>query len=78
MCPCATAPMTTEHFLQHSPLYDGLRGDKMARKQDPWGRSYMMTCGAEEDSGICEGHWSGCLKEVTDKAEEDICSIFRR
>ena len=25
MCPCETAPMTTEHLLQHCPLQDGLR-----------------------------------------------------
>ena len=27
MCPCDTAKMTTEHFLQHCPLHNGLRGN---------------------------------------------------
>ena len=25
MCPCDTAPVTTEHLLQHCPLQDALR-----------------------------------------------------
>ena len=43
----------------------------MARKETPKGEAVWRPCGAGEDSGIRNGHWSGRLKEAIDDDQEE-------
>ena len=43
----------------------------MARSHTPEREAVWWPCGAEEDSGFCEGHRSGCLKEAMDNDDDE-------
>ena len=43
----------------------------MAGKETPKGEAVWRPCGAGEDSGIRNGHWSGRLKEAIDDDQEE-------
>ena len=70
MCPGETASLTTEHLLPHCPLQDGPRSATCARNHTHEKEAVWWPGGAEEDSGIREGHWGWRLKEAIDNDNE--------
>ena len=78
---CNTAPVTTEHFLQHCLLHDGRgRGGVHGQKTDPWGRTCMVTLWSWRGQRIREGHWGGRPKEAIDDdddEEEEEVRLYR-
>ena len=79
MCPWDTAPVTTEHMLQHCPQHDGRRGDtwpeKRPLREKLREKLYSDLGELERTAAFVRGHWSGRLKEAIDNADDEEESL---
>ena len=67
--------MTTEHFLQHCPLPDGLR-DNTWPENRPLREKLYGDLVQLKRTGIHESHWGGCLKEAINEEEEKVSFCY--
>ena len=54
MCPCNTAPLTSEELLQHCPLQDTLLKATWSQNLEMMKKLHRDLAALKEDSSVCE------------------------